>query len=431
MFTSASELLRQRFDDNIATKDILKTYKQLEEGQINSKTSNNVEKHKYMQPSIEILNKYKAQSKPKNTQKNTKTCVISILLSEFVVTVKKRDDGDFKSDSLYNGICAINRQFKEFFKHQAPFNILQDFEFSTFRDILHAQMIELEEMNNGKSKSADPLSEEEMSHIFNHPALSCDIPEGLFRRIFLWIGCCSARRGGTYQEIMYDHFKKHDDGGFDLVIIHDKTHQGGLYHRSHSGYKQPLSHIIPPDEKGTIGAYLNAGKWFTRKHAGHDKLSRMLQEICTITGIDCVNRNIINHSIRKTIAQKLNDNGLDPQAIMNITLHRSITELNCYRSQNENQRITVAKLTLPDISDNDSKSTDVINDDSMNNDQDAISSDTSVNDSSISSDVPDCPDKSIGSDHAFNDISNITLPFKRSNNYDEIEGHKFKFIKCH
>nr|CAG8503021.1 9919_t:CDS:1 [Entrophospora candida] len=436
-----------------------------------------------MQPSIEILNKYKAQSKPKNTQKNTKTwfnrfkeyvsdtqpsinlsnlydkSIISILLSEFVVTVKKRDNSDFKSDSLYNGICAINRQFQEFFKHQAPFNILQDFEFSTFRDILHARMIELEEMNNGKSKSADPLSEEEMSHIFNHPALSCDIPEGLFRRIFLWIGCCSARHGGTYQEIMYDHFKKHDDGGFDLVIIHDKTHQGGLYHHSHSGYKQPLSHIIPPDEKGTIGACadiqkyidmhpsdaepnfflqfsknpedLNTGKWFTRKHVGHDKLSRMLQEICTITGIDCVNHNIINHSIRKTIAQKLNDNGLDPQAIMNITLHRSITGLNCYRSQNENQRITVAKLTLPDISDNDSKSTDVINDDLMNNDQDAISSDTSVNDSSISSDVSDCPDKSIGSDHAFNDISNITLPFKRSNNYNEIEGHKFKFIKCH
>jgi site-specific recombinase XerD len=95
---------------------------------------------------------------------------------------------------------------------------------------------------------------------------------------------------------------------------------------------------------------LAAGKWFTKKHLGRDKLSRMLQEICTITGIDCVNRNIINHSIRKTIAQKLNDNGLDPQAMMNITLHCSITGLNCYRTQNENQRITVAKLTLPNIS---------------------------------------------------------------------------------
>jgi len=39
--------------------------------------------------------------------------------------------------------------------------------------------------------------------------------------------------------------------------------------------------------------------------------------------------------------------------------------------------------------------------------------------------------RNLSSDHAFNDISNITLPFKRSNNYDEIEGHKFKFIKCH
>ena len=32
---------------------------------------------------------------------------------------------------------------------------------------------------------------------------------------------------------------------------------------------------------------------------------------------------------------------------------------------------------------------------------------------------------------AFNDISNITLPLKRLNNYDEIEGYKFKSIKCH
>ncbi|CAJ0836883.1 10783_t:CDS:2 [Entrophospora sp. SA101] len=51
--------------------------------------------------------------------------------------------------------------------------------------------------------------------------------------------------------------------------------------------------------------------------------------------------------------------------------------------------------------------------DLMSNDQDAISSDTSVDDSSISSDAFDS-NKSIDSLHAFNDISNITLPFKRS-----------------
>jgi len=127
---------------------------------------------------------------------------------------------------------------------------------------------------------------------------------------------------------------------------------------------------------------------------------------------------------------------------LNIILHCSITGLYCYRLQNENQRITVAKFTLPDISDNDSKSINVTSEthpaitetdntyDLMNNDQDAISSDTSVDDSSISSDAFDS-NKSIDSHHAFNDISNITLPFKRSNNYNEIKGHRFKFIKCH
>nr|CAG8474690.1 6014_t:CDS:2 [Entrophospora candida] len=44
---------------------------------------------------------------------------------------------------------------------------------------------------------------------------------------------------------------------------------------------------------------------------------------------------------------------------LNITLHRSITGLDCYRSQNENQIITIAKFNLPDISDNDSKSVNV------------------------------------------------------------------------
>lgn len=54
----------------------------------------------------------------------------------------------------------------------------------------------------------------------------------------------------------------------------------------------------------------------------------MLKEICNITGIDCTNRRIVNHSLRKRTAQKLNDEGLDSQAIMNVTLHRSIAGLN-------------------------------------------------------------------------------------------------------
>ena len=61
---------------------------------------------------------------------------------------------------------------------------------------------------------------------------------------------------------------------------------------------------------------------------GRDKLSGMLKEICNITGIDCTNRRIVNHSLRKYTVQKLNNEGLDSQAIMNVTLHRSLAGLN-------------------------------------------------------------------------------------------------------
>ena len=49
---------------------------------------------------------------------------------------------------------------------------------------------------------------------------------------------------------------------------------------------------------------------------GWDKLSGMLKEICTITSIDCTNRRVVNHSLWKRTAQKLNDEGLDSQVII-------------------------------------------------------------------------------------------------------------------
>jgi hypothetical protein len=85
-------------------------------------------------------------------------------------------------------------------------------------------MIELEEINNGDYNGADPLTNEEMIQIFEHPDMSNNMPDGLLRRVFLWVGCCTARRGGSYHNIMADHFKERDDGGFNVITIHDKTH---------------------------------------------------------------------------------------------------------------------------------------------------------------------------------------------------------------
>ncbi|KAF0551117.1 zinc finger mym-type protein 2-like [Gigaspora margarita] len=98
--------------------------------------------------------------------------------------------------------------------------------------------------------------------------LDRDTPIGLFRQIFLWIGCCAAKRGGSYLDIMASHFEERQDGGFNLLTIHDKTHKGGYYHRntSGSGHNTP-SQIIPPDELGVIGTCTDIKKYLSLRPA--------------------------------------------------------------------------------------------------------------------------------------------------------------------
>ncbi|CAB4494414.1 unnamed protein product [Rhizophagus irregularis] len=268
-------------------------------------------------------------------------------------------------------------------------------------------MIEFEDINNGKYNGADTLTDDEMVKIFEHPNMSNETPDGLLKRVFLW---------------------------------------GGYYHRPTSN--QTPTHIIPPDESKECDAcydikkYLNLrpknaeknfflhvnkdpediklGKWYSSQHMGRDKLSRMLKEICTITSIDCTNRRVVNHFLRKRTAQKLNDEGLDPQAIMNIILHKSLAGLNSYRSQNEIQKLEVAKLTLPGVHKDTEKVSDniarYVHEDSDEENINKVDSNNEFHSSSRKT---------------LSEIQNISIPLKRKDkNLELAENFKLKFIKC-
>ncbi|RIA84157.1 hypothetical protein C1645_429648 [Glomus cerebriforme] len=258
-FKKASELLCLK-NDTVITDELKETLSHLENVNISeihesSKLSkSSTSKESYERPTIKTLEKYVTISKPKNTKKSIRLWfsrfeefvndtqpdidlltlydkkVIALLLCEFIVVIKTRDKKDYKANSLYGGICGINRFYQELFNNKEPFNIHEDFEFRAVCDTLHTRIIELKEISNGKYNGADTLTDEEMIKIFDHPDISNETPSGLLRRVFLWVGCCTARRGSSYCNLMAEHFKKHDDGGFDIITIHDKTHQGGYYH---------------------------------------------------------------------------------------------------------------------------------------------------------------------------------------------------------
>jgi hypothetical protein len=294
-FKKASEILHSKNNIDITNK-LKEDFSYLENvniSEIHDFSKPSTSKESYKRPSMETLQKYVTTAKPKNTKKNTKLWfsrfkdfvndtqpdidlltlydkkAIAMLLCEFIVVIKTKDKKDYKANSLYNGICGINRFYQELFKDKEPFNIHEDFEFRAVRDTLHTRMIELEEINNGKYNGADALTDEEMIKIFDHPNMSNETPDGLLKRVFLWVGCCTAQRGGSYCNIMAEHFKEHDDGGFDIITIHDKTHQGGYYHRTNSN--QIPTHIIPPDESKEHGACYDIRKYLNLRPKNAEK----------------------------------------------------------------------------------------------------------------------------------------------------------------
>ncbi|GET04155.1 zinc finger MYM-type protein 2-like [Rhizophagus clarus] len=419
-FKKASELLNSS-NDTVTINELKGRLTHLENNQLSeihkslSKSSN---KETFDRPCIETLQKYVSSAKPKNTNKNTRLWVsrfesfvndtqpnidlmtlydkkaIAMLLCEFIIVIQTKDKKEYKANSLYNGICAINRFYQEIFKDREPFNIHEDFEFRIVRDTLHTRMIELEEINNGEYNGADPLTDEEMVKIFEHPDISSNSPDGLLRRVFLWVDCCTARRGGSYHSIMASHFKKRDDGGYNIVTIHDKTHQGGYYHQTNSN-QQPV-HIIPPDEPGTYGACHDIRKYLSLRPNNAEE-NFFLR---------------INKDIKENWYSTFHL-GLDSQAIMNVTLHWSIAGLNAYRTQNEKQKLDIAKLTLPGIS------KDILMQENLEKSAEDLNTEQRIENLSSQEETKTEP---------FTEIQNITIPLKRKD--DLIDNFRLKFVKC-
>ncbi|CAG8765064.1 11577_t:CDS:2, partial [Rhizophagus irregularis] len=219
---------------------------------------------------------------------------------------------------------------------------------------------------------------DEMVKIFEHPNMSNETPDGLLKRVFLWVGCCTAQRGGSYYNLMAEHFKERDDGGFDIITIHDKTHQGGYYHRPTSN--QTPTHIIPPDESKECGACYDIKKYLNLRPKNAEK-------------------NFFLH-VNK-----------DPE---DIKLGK------WYRSQNEIQKLEVAKLTLPGVHKDTEKVSDniagYVHEDSDEENINKVDSNNEFHSSSRKT---------------LSEIQNISIPLKRKDkNLELAENFKLKFIKC-
>ena len=77
--------------------------------------------------------------------------------------------------------------------------------------------------------------------------------------------------------------------------------------------------------------------WFIAEAMGVNKIGSLCKMMARRAGIDVENRNISNHSMRKTMVQTLSDCNVPPTMIMQVSGHRNVASINNYSKMNERQ----------------------------------------------------------------------------------------------
>ena len=80
--------------------------------------------------------------------------------------------------------------------------------------------------------------------------------------------------------------------------------------------------------------------WFKAQPMGVNKLNNIMKDMTQAAGIS----GKTNHSGRKTLVQKLQDSGVPPNQIIQITGHKNLQSINNYSSLREKQMESISRI---------------------------------------------------------------------------------------
>ena len=87
-------------------------------------------------------------------------------------------------------------------------------------------------------------------------------------------------------------------------------------------------------------ASVEGKNWFKAQPMGVNKLNNIMKDMTQAAGIS----GKTNHSGRKTLVQKLQDSGVPPNQIIQITGHKNLQSVNNYSSLREKQMESISRI---------------------------------------------------------------------------------------
>ncbi|CAG2186385.1 unnamed protein product [Mytilus edulis] len=297
------------------------------------------------------------------------------LLSNFVLTVRKKDGQEYEPSTIRGFISSVERKLR---RHKYGHSIMGDDNDESFhltRETLKAKQKLLKQKGKGnKPKRAQPLTDEEIAMLFDKNVLGDNSPKALLNTV--WLNNCvqfglrgvsehyslrwgdvtlnTASDGTKYLELNERQTKTRTGANVaDVREVSPKIYGTNGDHDPIKYYeiyksKRPQNFCDAEDPfylaPRTISlADTRSEIWFLRQKIGERKMGAIVKSMKIEGGLD-ENKRLTNHSARKYLVQKLRSNEIPDTDIMQISGHKNVNSINSYSSISENKQRKISHL---------------------------------------------------------------------------------------
>ena len=278
-------------------------------------------------------------------------------IASFIVNIRKKNKAEYETTTLHSMQASFDRHLRE---EKYGYFIATSPEFDLARRAMKSKCTDLKGKGKGNLDHAtDPLTPDDIKRLYETGQLGTNTPMGIIN--ILWTHMmlqCGFRGGKAHRRLRFgDVTLQKDSTGEEFLNVKERKtktrtgekkpkqiHVKKIYgnkknpeacpveafkiyssrrpsnFRKTNNMKRPDSPFYISVNTKPLSAWSPTDPWYISLPMGVGKLQDICKNMCRKAGIDTTNRNISNHSLRKTMIQTLCDQNIDANVIAQVLI---------------------------------------------------------------------------------------------------------------
>lgn len=300
---------------------------------------------------------------------------LNIFLSQFIIAARTKTGKNYEPSSLRGILSSIDRYLG---RENYGKRLFIDPEFKRMREALKARQKELKQQGYGnKPRATTALTDEEINILYDKKVLGLSSPQALINTVWLnniqhfGLRGCKEQREVRWGDITL-HTNSEGKEFLTYCERQTKTRTGEDPRNVRSAPPRMYENTEVENERNPVYVYkfyaekrppsmkeadspfylsvnhfktsiyheLSNCFWFKALPMGQNKLDAIMKDMCKAANITVKT----NHAGRKTLVQKLQDSGIPPNQIIQVTGHKNIQSVNNYSQLGERKQESISKI---------------------------------------------------------------------------------------